>query len=199
MERVFNLLKNINTNDRDIQDALDTLPAAFQYAYGESRFAVWHKDWDFVLKIPRYGYATIDFCQREVDNYREAFAYGVERICLPIEHVYTTPSGIRIYKQKRYDFCTSDGLDSKINYRHYLRKRNVPRDEKITAVVIGGCHQGYRINAYWIARMVQLYGKKFAKSFEQWTRDCRINDLHDFNTGWLDNKPILLDYAGFFH
>ena len=49
----------------------------------------------------------------------------------------------------------------------------------------------------WYARVLQLYGKKFLKSFEKFSQEVRLNDLHDGNIGWRNGKPIILDYAGY--
>ena len=49
----------------------------------------------------------------------------------------------------------------------------------------------------WTARAYQIYGKKFMKKFAELTNTYGINDLHQGNTGYLNNRPVLLDFAGY--
>lgn len=199
LEYLFDAFENVAPDDDEIEDVIDKLPPVFRSANGESRYAVWADGWDFVIKIPRYGYVDEDYCAFEVHNYERAKFYGVERICLPIEECFRTSSGITLYKQKRYSFSTSDAFSREKQYQRYLRKRNTPVAIHGTMGyrIQQGCYEGYRIDERWLGRVLQLYGKKFCRSFEKWTHECEINDLHNCNTGWLNNKPILLDYAGF--
>ena len=55
----------------------------------------------------------------------------------------------------------------------------------------------YDTHEYWIARVTQLYGKKFMRSLENWIAEYEINDLHKGNIGMLNGVPVLLDYAGY--
>lgn len=200
--RIDNLLAMLNdccANDEDIEDCLDQFEntvVGCSIASGETRYAIILKGLDFVLKIPRYEYCKEDYCEVEVNNYEIAKKYRVERVLLPIEHYYTTSSGIAIYKQPKYSFSTSDG-DYHRDYRKYLTKRNTPIRANIVRRIQTNCYDGHRIDQRWMARVLQLYGKKFCRSFEAWSQECHVNDLHNSNTGWLNNKPIILDYAGY--
>lgn len=199
LEYLIDAFENVSPDDEEIEDVINNLPAAFESASGESRYAVWTKNWDFVIKIPRYGYAEEDYCALEVHNYERAKVYGVERICLPIEKYFETSSGISLYKQTRYSFSTSDAFSREKRYQKYLNKRNSPvaLNGSMAYRVQRECYEGWRIDERWIGRVLQLYGKKFCRSLEKWTHENKINDLHNSNTGWLNNKPILLDYAGY--
>lgn len=199
LEYLINAFENVAPEDESIGEVIDHLPHPFKTASGESRYAVWVEQWDFVIKIPRYGYAEKNYCALEVHNYERAKAYGVERICLPIEKHCETNSGISLYKQTRYSLSTYDAFSRNVRYDKYLNKRNSPIASRGTMAyrVQQGCYEGYRLDERWIGRVLQLYGKKFCRSFEKWTQECEINDLHNSNTGWLNNKPILLDYAGY--
>ena len=194
------LFEDIYPEDEEIESVINTLPRYFKAACGETRYAIWCDNWDFVIKIPRYGYCSLDYCEIEMRNYETAKQYGVERICLPIEEYNTNVHGLTLYKQTRYSLSTCDAFSYKHNYERYLAKRNLPATGRnsLTRKITDGAYDGCRINEKWMARVLQLYGKKFCRSFEAWTNECRINDLHNNNTGWLNNKPILLDYAGFF-
>lgn len=167
----------------------------FDWSCGASRVAFWYKDWDFVIKIPRDDEEK-DYCEIEVKHYESAKRYGVERICLPIELMRTFDNGIKFYKQTRYTCDTATAIYKK-GYSKYLNNRSCTGNHKIVDKVYHDCIWINRADRYWVERVIQLYGKKFTHSMEAWLTENKINDLHDRNTGWLNNRPILLDYAGY--
>lgn len=200
IDELISVLENCEANDGDIGDCLDAFADNHRrhivISSGETRYAVIFKHDNFVLKIPRYGNCQEDYCQAEIRAYESAKKFHVERILLPIELYHTTTTGISIYKQPKYSFSTSDG-DYNLGYDRYLDRRNTPINCSIVRKITHECYDGNRISRRWMARVLQLYGKKFCRSFEAWTIENDVNDLHNSNTGWLDNKPIILDYAGY--
>jgi hypothetical protein len=202
VDELISVLENCEANDNEISDCLydfaDNHSHDIVIGSGETRYAVVFKHDNFVLKIPRYNYRNCseDYCQAEIRAYESAKKFHVERILLPIELYYTTTTGIAIYKQSKYSFSTCEGEYS-LGYNVYLSRRNVPICKPIIHKIINECRDGSRISSRWMARVLQLYGKKFCRSFEEWTMENGINDLHNSNTGWLNNKPIILDYAGY--
>lgn len=200
IDELISVLENCEATDDEINDCLDEFANNHRrdvaIASGETRYAVIFKRDNFVLKIPRYDYCKEDYCQAEIRAYESAKKFRVERILLPIELYHTTTIGIAIYKQPKYSFSTSDGEYNRC-YNTYLNNRNTPYHKPIIHKVTNECYDGCRISRHWMARVLQLYGKKFCRSFEAWTMENNINDLHNNNTGWLDNKPIILDYAGY--
>ena len=200
IDELISVLENCEADDDEISDCLDEFADNHRrhivISSGETRYAVIFKRDDFVLKIPRYGNCQEDYCQAEIRAYESAKKFHVERILLPIELYHTTSTGISIYKQPKYSFSTSDGMCNR-NYSTYLNHRNTPEYKPIVYKITRECYDGRRIDKQWMARVLQLYGKKFCRSFEAWTIENDVNDLHNSNTGWLDNKPIILDYAGY--
>ena len=200
IDELISVLENCEAYDGEISDCLDEFADNHRrnivISSGETRYAVIFKHDNFVLKIPRYGNCQEDYCQAEIRAYESAKKFHVERILLPIELYHTTTTGISIYKQPKYSFSTSDG-DYNLGYDRYLDRRNTPINCSIVRKITRECYDGNRISRRWMARVLQLYGKKFCRSFEAWTIENDVNDLHNSNTGWLDNKPIILDYAGY--
>jgi len=200
IDELISALENCEATDDEISDCLDGFADSHRrdiiITSGETRYAVIFKYNNFVLKIPRYEYCKEDYCQAEIRAYESAKKFRVERILLPIELYYTTTTGISIYKQPKYSFSTSDG-EYNLGYDGYLNHRNIPTRCPIVRKITDECRDGDRISRRWMARVLQLYGKKFCRSFEAWTMENNVNDLHNSNTGWLDNKPIILDYAGY--
>ena len=163
-------------------------------AHGETRWCFWFDDCDMVIKIPRFDNGRdFDYCQRELHNYEKARIYRVERILLPIEYIGEY-GAVRVYLQPRFTYSHDDMSDGKHNT---LRKKlnNIPNRSKVLARSLNNLYSW--VDREWYARVLQLYGKKFLASFEKFSRDARLNDLHDGNIGWRNGRPIILDYAGY--
>lgn len=187
---------NNGLEESDLYDwQSDTFPR-LHASCGATRFVCWDDDWGTVLKINLSAEYDNDYCAFEASNYEEARAMGIEAILLPTTKIAEIGNGDFIYSQPRYtcDFAA------------------LPRDErnrldKVTKKVIAGrvygrsmshCYDKHRIHYIWYARAYQMYGKKFMRQFEDWTNRFKIGDLHNHNVGFLNGKPILLDYAGFY-
>lgn len=167
-----------------------------QKASGASRICAIFPAERMVIKVPRMESCREDYCEREMKNYESAKQYRVERILLPTTFIGENARGCKMYAQPMYDTAMGDFYgrkrDRMVEKLHGLQ--DVERQQKI----LEGCFDYCRINRYWCARVTQLYGKKFMRSFEKWTHFAKINDLHEGNVGWLNGKPIILDYAGYF-
>lgn len=164
-------------------------------ACGASRLCAIFPDEGVVLKVPRMNDCTRDYCALEVKNYENAKVYRVENILLPTEFVCETAFGCKIYKQPMYSkaFCNVSGKD----YEVLMKTLHGLESKKIVTEIHCSVYD-CRLAKVWTARVLQLYGKRFMRSFEKWTQFCEVNDLHDGNVGFLNGKPIILDYAGYF-
>lgn len=169
---------------------------------GETKTVLLRNDWDFVVKIPNYAhYPNRNYCALEAENYSKALAYRVEKVLLETAFLCILENGIQLYVQPRYTCDQSDFCDSRANRKALERKlNNYNRGHCVggTKKAREGMYDSWQIEEKWFARVVQLYGKKFARSLEQWTYDNRVGDLHNCNVGWINSKPIILDYAGYF-
>lgn len=179
---------------RELHEAL--VPLRISINSGETRWCLTSKGWDFVLKIPRLENVSRDYCEIELNNYERAKLYKVEKLLLPTEFICENAHGVKIYKQPRYDNSVAD-LDWAVEKKMRAELQKVI-NRKVMNKVINSIYDGYRIKEVWLYRVCQLYGKNFLRSFENWTQDCQVNDLHGGNVGYLHNKPIILDYAGYF-
>ena len=161
---------------------------------GASRCAVLFPKEKQVIKIPRMNDCKTNYCDIEARNYEIAKKYRVEKVLLPLEFLTETKAGCLFYVQPMYSFaqCEMKRSDALVLEKHLKGLTSRPIVDKVRR----GCVDR-AISRTWTARMVQLYGKKFARSFEEWTKECQVNDLHSSNIGWLNGRPIILDYAGF--
>lgn len=144
-----------------------------------------------VIKFPCDNH---DYCKQEIASYESAKEYGVEKLLLPIEKVGETKGGIPLYIQPIYKYTIAEMNRKQLDS---VAKRFRSTQKSTTIRAVGrGCY--YHPNREWLARAIQLYGKKFMLSFEAWTNAHRVNDLHPQNVGYIGNfRPVLIDYAGY--
>lgn len=159
---------------------------------GATRICVYHKDWDFVLKFDK-EYQTTAYCSLECYHYEMAKAYRVERVLLPIERVATFDNGLKVYRQAKFTTGWHDlsNKDNKALRSAYEQTKHSKTFKKIYKGMHHDTHE------FWVARVTQLYGKKFMRSLENWISEYEVNDLHTGNIGLLNGVPVLLDYAGY--
>lgn len=194
MDELLDYLAKYNP-DRHLRSYLnDFLRTHKEYEMhaGATRICMYHKDWDFVLKFDE-EYQFTAYCSLECYHYEMAKAYRVEKVLLPIERIATFDNGLKIYRQAKFTTGWHDlnRKDNKALRSAYEQLRNRKTFKKIYE----GMH--YDTHEYWVARVTQLYGKKFMRSLENWIAEYEINDLHTGNIGMLNGVPILLDYAGY--
>lgn len=170
-------------------------------ASGVSRICFLADDDDTrVIKVPYadgYNDRCIDYCAREIELYAKAQKMGIEKLLLPNSVVCVLDSGLTIYSQPRYSFsdrhAPDDFMEAVENKTANLHRKKIMQD------IFNGLYDNYRYDTYgiWLKRATQLYGKRFMRSFEKWTKDNRVGDIHGKNRGWLHGRPILLDYGGY--
>lgn len=161
---------------------------------GETKTVLIYRDWDFVIKIPNYyAYPKYDYCKLESDKYQSAKDCGIEKLLLETAYLITAGC-IDLYVQPRFS-CAATEHES---MRKASRKTHNLENKKIVRKIAKTTYDGYRIDSVWLARALQLYGKKFFLRFEKWSHENRVGDLHRNNVGWLKGKPIILDYSGYY-
>lgn len=158
---------------------------------GETKNVYLCDTWDFVLKFTNNSYSRCDYPRIEARNYEEAKRFNIAPIFL--ETVYLDQiNDLRIYAQWRYS--TNINRDAE---KQLLRKIHNLSNREITMKCMNATLDGYRLSRVWLARALQIYGKKFMLRFEKFTHEYRVNDLHPNNLGIYNNRPIILDYAGY--
>lgn len=168
---------------------------SLKFYYGETRFCIFAPKWDVVLKIPRFDNVDDDYSALEVRNYERAVEMGLEKILLPTGLLTELEGGCPIYWQTKFT-CSHNQLSSqtqltlKTRFAKYYRstiylkvKDAMPSDRCYSDV--------------WLFRAYQLYGKQFFRKLTKFLMENNIDDLHHSNVGWKNDKPIILDYAGY--
>lgn len=164
---------------------------SLKFAHGMTRGVLYLPEWEYVIKIGLP--LNTNYNKQEAENFALAKKFRVEKVLLETTYL-TTIQGIEVYKQPKYSFCLAEAP------REFLKqldkKSQCLAEKNIVCKICDKCYYD-DISVAWVAHALQLYGKKFMYSFEKWTREAQVNDLHNGNVGWLDGKPILLDYAGY--
>lgn len=162
-------------------------------SWGATRWAFIFEKHQTVVKFPKYDETDEDYCELELKNYNLAKEYRVEKCLLSIEYIGTTASGIPIYIQPMY--TTSHGDLSYPLQKKWDMKCEKLRCSPVMRKIKDGCL--YTPPNLWLVRATQIYGKAFMRSFQKWSHECKVNDLHSSNVGYLRKQPIIIDYAGY--
>ena len=193
-QRVLQALNSLTTDEpgmSELAPIVNRLGGELQY--GATRWAIVFPKQRTVYKFARLCSVQTDYCELELKNYNLAKEYGVERCLLPIEFIGEITCGLRIYRQPMYLYSLQEMPNA--HRRTMTAKYDKTMKWSMVTRIRRGCHDAP--HDQWIARATQIYGKSFMRSFQKWTHEARVNDLHTSNIGFLGKQPIIIDYAGY--
>lgn len=187
----------------------------YYYAYGATKLALipLNKEKDYVIKIPytgsynhEYGYydnysnyypervdyweycaaeneeRVWDYCACEVERYNTALTEGFAEYFAKTE-LLGFINNYPIYVQER---CTTF---SDIDHKHN-------KEEKIKTL---NCCKYYGINQDWLTDFRLYYGEEQLLNFIDFISLLGWDDdLRNENIGYIKNRPVLIDYSGFY-
>ena len=55
-----------------------------------------------------------------------------------------------------------------------------------------------RMNLEFLGYMINYYGKGKVRTLCEFLFENRLNDFHSSNVGFIGDRPVLIDYSGFF-
>ena len=173
--------------------------ADYQWNTGCTRFVILDDDWDFVLKIAIYSYQNEDANLTEFNNYKKAEEFGVEKVLLPT--LPLVDLGLKnglIYYQPKFSTSISDFRWSETEEAEEFSNRylQLSHSDFIENLQDKFC-DGNRLDPLWLACVFSLFGEEFCEKLALWSKKNGVNDLHNSNTGLLNGKPVIIDYAGF--
>lgn len=132
-------------------------------------------------------------CYYSLLKYQIAEEMGVAEILLPLESVGASNDGINLYIQPKFSSAHCD-LSWSMSRKYNRQNDNVK--ERLAYKVIRNCYDS-RLCRAWVESALRVYGKKFMRRFEEFTCRCEVNDLHQANVGYIGNRPVIIDYAGY--
>lgn len=176
----------------------------FDWASGATKGVLIFKNYGFVLKIPfsyisgdpicnAYdGLDTWDYCSQEANRYSMAETEGLQDVFLEtslLDNINNYPIYIQPYAQIFKNMETSD-----ISKHSCISSE----EEKQQTKSINEEYSFDDITNIWESEILALYGKDYYIKLKSFISDVDINDLRTANIGYYNNKPVLVDYAGFY-
>ena len=170
-------------------------------AGGVSKICLVFLDADFVFKYSNpYSDSDGDEAEREVENYNRAVELGIEMF-FPKTYLYGKINGINIVYQEKIDYC----VDSAWHYQNPKQTYNLIHSINIKDINairekfnIDGIKYNRVIDTIWLAFVLAIYKKEVINKLIDFIQEKKINDLHGENLGYKNNKPIILDFSGYY-
>lgn len=153
---------------------------------------------DFVIKIPfiySWGDEMLcgadsqngeywDYCATELEQYEFAVQNGFGEFFAAVEYIGKA-NGHPIYFQELADIYCSRGSNSSEDEVEEFEKSAESRES---------CWLD--LDSYWRCDVLKYYGKEKYCDFMNYLADTNIEDLHDGNIGYIQSRPVLVDYSG---
>ena len=124
-----------------------------------------------------------DYCAGEVQRYKKAEKYGLAE-CFAKTEFLGYVNDYPIYIQEK---CTVSS--------YYKNSHSVEEQEKTSKC----CGTYKNINNDWLTDFRIYYGEEILLKFINFIHDNDWDDdLRKDNIGYIENRPVLIDYSGFF-
>ena len=217
-ESILNLFWNcsfdgmLTTRDFD-EKIVDYLPKSFEYELheGSSKLVFIPKDENYVIKIPYTGDSYTDendniidytfahanpeskkfrwdYCLAETLLWRNAkrskvhHAFAKERILGFINNhpIYIQQRAEVYAESNKYNSASNKERNKTLSccYKHNVR---IFQEEGVS----------------WQSDMLEYYGQNIFLKIMHFIEDFKISDLHESNLGYIDGRPVIIDYSGF--
>lgn len=126
-----------------------------------------------------------DYCRAETILYEKAEKFHIEDCFLKTEllgYVHSHP----IYIQEKVEM-------------YFSRNDESPKDWDSEQKIQLYCqsHNYWCFNSYWIDDFLKFYGEKMFDLLSKFLRDNCIHDLHGGNLGYINNRPVIVDYGSY--
>lgn len=206
--------------DGDTEEFIDTLWETFRcddILTGASKCVVLLSNQNFVLKIPfegkqrwmqtknfdapKYDSNNFDFvflpfncartkdhwdyCNDEVEIFKKAEAAGVSSFFARTDFYGYSKDNHPIYVQERCEVFDSVDVDDMYE--------SLSKEIKTSASKVSS-----ELPEEWIALAIKYFGQELTDKFLAFVKDEYIDDLHYSNFGFIGDRPVLIDYSGYF-
>ena len=206
IKRIAEILYTLDiTNNMNYSDVLEriedeNLSNIISCHKGASKFCLVFKKEDFVIK---WAYEDLwepskEEAMKECEIYKKAKEQGLEML-FPLTEFFGEINGIKFVMQEKIDYSCED-------CSHITREKYKEISKTATEKIFTKMQKGFRINScydrnldrLWASMVITLYGKKVCKKLCTFIQENRINDLHTSNLGYKKNRPIILDFSGYY-
>ena len=215
-EDLDEILEALSYGTFDENDEADFYPAVvqpfsekykkhFDYATGATKGVLIFEQLGFVIKIPFCrnsedyddyyeccNYFTgadtdngWDYCEAEADKYQRAEEEGIS-MCFAKTEKIGEIDGYPIYMQELASI-----------YKNVDYQSSHTEEDSRQVNSICDSNNFYIFNIEWLSDAFHFYGEKIFHKLLEFIRTVGINDLHDGNIGYIENRPVLVDYSSF--
>lgn len=183
---------------------------------GVTRGCIVDNNFPFVVKFDLYDYHNDDFfvsCEEEMKYYRLAKRCGFDKYLAEPVKIGTYRNTVAI--KKMYTYIESFENDDENEFEEY------DEEEEFEIAISLYAYPRAEIKDFWkestssnsniikhsplaernqaIAEtFIELYGEEEFVEFSNFLECCKINDLHGYNCAYIDDRFVLIDYAGFY-
>lgn len=160
------------------------------YEYDDSYYNSQH---DFLIKEDYYDFIAgeyedrpWDYCAIEVQRYHKAAALGLANCFAKIDFIGCI-NDYPIYVQEK---CST--------FSSCRTKHSYSKEERIKTLKCCKEDHPFWIDDNWLTDFRFYYGEEMLINFSYWIHKLKWDDdLRSENIGYIKNKPVLIDYAGF--
>lgn len=159
------------------------------FCYGATKGAfIPHDDCNFVFK---FDFAGLDeeYCHREADIYQSAEIEGLDRYFAKTQF-YDVVGHAPIFMQEYVGESCWDVGTALIKDEDIKKAKTAISKTSYDAVD--------ELPYHWILNFIKLYGEKEFLRLCLFLEEEGINDLHEKNVGYIDGRPVLFDYSGYY-
>ncbi len=179
----------------------------FDWTFGATKLVLIFKDLGFVIKIPfRYSSGVElngaklseenwNYCEQESILAKKLIEKGFGFAIAETE-LLTCINGYPIYIQPYANILLS--LEDTKKYCHYV-ERDLSKVKSVYCkeMNISKLTDDYDIDFKWHATFLSIYGEEKYDLLIKYINLFNIYDLRSANIGYMNNNPVLVDYASF--
>lgn len=199
-QKLLDWLTSLNithcTDAWDLDSLISDAPFKVFSVAGASKVCLVFRDEDFVIKWSNDD--CYDESIKEVELYQKAKEKNLEKF-FPKTEIFAEINGITFiwqekisfscavlpgHKSRKYCDMTKTSSDKVVSKMAHEFKAAAPRYKR-------------NLNTLWAKMALVLYGKKACKALCDFIVENHINDLHEDNIGYKNDRPIILDFAGY--
>lgn len=176
----------------------------WEYSLGATKITIFPKESEIVVKIPlthdSFNYSARgikpfigagepdgwNYCEAENILYERAIEADIEYAFLETKMIGIARDNHPIYIQKKAEMLCE-------------RKTSHPKEYEKTQGMRMYCKENSCrcFDDFWLLDFVEAYGKDTLQSLYTFLDANAITDLHEGNLGYIDNLPVIIDYAGY--
>lgn len=200
-EQIIQLLTDLDINNDDDRDDVQGkisshhLSTIVKVTDGASKIClIFKNDTPFVVKWSTRNNEAM----REVGIYEQAKSERLEMFFPNTEFLATINSIAFVIQQKVDSSDYNLDRNTEIKYR---RIGKTALDKTVIQMQKGFWKAGWdcrrKLSGTWAKMAIVIYGKRICKQLCKFIAKNHINDLHRSNLGFINNKPVILDFSGY--